>query len=159
MSIHAFSRYRAVRLALLLPASLMIVGLASACGGDDDDDDDATATATTAAESPTSSGGNGNGDDDEGEPITIALKDNFFEPKEITIPVNTEVEITVNNEGTAVHNMHVLSKDQEGQDFTSDAIVTPGASSTFEVKFTKTGEYDFQCDYHLPDMVGVITVE
>jgi len=142
-----------------LPASLLLVGLASACGGGDDDDDDATATPTTAAASPTSSGGNGNDDDKEGEPITIELTDNKFTPSEITVPVNTEVEITVENKGTAVHNMHVLSKAEEGEDFTSDAIVTPGSSSKFEVKFTKTGKYDFQCDYHLPDMSGVITVE
>jgi plastocyanin len=55
--------------------------------------------------------------------------------------------------------MHVLSKDGEGKDFASDALVSPGQSSTFEVTFTKTGTYDFQCDYHLPDMVGTITVE
>lgn len=156
MVIHPFSHHRAVRLALMLSASLLLAGLAGACGGSDDDSEP-TATATTVVASPTSSGGNGNGAS--GDDITIAMTDNVFTPSEITIPVNTEVEITVENKGTAVHNMHVLSKDQEGKDFTSDTIVNPGASSAFEVKFTKTGKYDFQCDFHLPAMAGVITVE
>ena len=94
-----------------------------------------------------------------GDPITVSMGDNFFEPKDITIPVNTSVEITAVNDGKAIHNMRVLSKEQEGEDFASDAIVNPTASSTFTVKFTSTGVFDFQCDYHLPDMVGTITVE
>jgi plastocyanin len=129
---------------------VLVLGLAACGGGGDDSDSNGDATAPGA-----------NGDDNgaTGEPITILLKDNLFEPKDITVPVNTEVEITVENEGIAVHNMHVLSKDKEGKDFSSDALVNPGGSSTFTVKFANTGTYDFQCDYHLPDMAGTITVE
>ncbi len=87
------------------------------------------------------------------------MKDNFFEPNEITVPVNTTVRFVAKNEGTAVHNMHVLSADREGKDFASAQIVNPGETSEFEAKFTQTGDYDFQCDFHLPDMVGVIHVE
>jgi plastocyanin len=34
-----------------------------------------------------------------------------------------------------------------------------GEESTFEVTFNAAGTYDFQCDYHVPDMVGTITAE
>lgn len=155
MFTRVFGHRRAKQLALIVPASLVLVAVAAACGGGDDDD--ATATPTTAVASPTSSGGNGapvSGDD-----IAIEMTDNVFTPSEITVPVNTEVEITVENKGLAVHNMHVVSADKEGKDFASDLLVNPGASSTFEVKFTKTGTYDFKCDYHFPEMVGVITVQ
>lgn len=145
---------RLARLGLILPAALLVLGVATACGGGGNDDSNGGPTATpTEAKS-------GNGDNGaSGEPVTIELHDNFFDPKDITVPVDTTVEITVVNKGVAIHNMHVLSADVEGQDFTSDAIVNPGASSTFEVKFTTTGVFDFQCDYHLPEMVGTITVQ
>lgn len=150
---------RLARFALIVPAALLLLGLAACGGGDDDDGNSPTATPTQSS----SNGDNGdNGDDDDngdsGEPVLIELHDNFFDPKDITIPVDTTVEITVDNRGIAIHNMHVLSKDVEGEDFASDAIVNPGQSSTFEVKFSQTGVFDFQCDYHLPEMVGTITV-
>ncbi len=154
MMVSQFSWRGVVRLALIVPAAFVLLGAGSACGGSSGDSD---ATATTAPASPTSSDGNGDGDD--GEPITIVMTDNVFTPSEIEVPVNTAVKITINNTGTAIHAMQVLSKAKEGKDFASDAIVTPGASSTFEVKFTKTGKYDFNCIYHLPAMSGVITVE
>lgn len=146
---HLFRRHRSLRLALLVPAAIAVMALAAACGGGGDDDDD--------------DNGNGNGGDNgngvSSEPITIQMKDNLFDPKSITIPVNTEVEITVDNLGTAVHNMRILSKDDDGKDFTSELLVNPGKSSTFTVKLSKAKTYDFQCDYHLPDMAGTITVQ
>lgn len=90
--------------------------------------------------------------------ITVGLRDNFFAPKTFTVKVGTEVTITTKNEGTVPHNMRVLSKDQEGQEFVSDLIVASGKESVFTVKFTKAGTIAFQCDYHVPDMVGAITV-
>lgn len=145
---------RLARLALIFAAAMLAVAIAVACGGGDDDS--GSPEPTTA---PTEANGGTGGDGATGEPITIELHDNLFDPKDITVPVNTTVEITVVNKGVAIHNMHVLSADVEGQDFTSDAIVNPGASSTFEVKFTHTGVFDFQCDYHLPEMAGTITVQ
>jgi plastocyanin len=121
-------------------AGVALVG----CGGGEDDASD------------NGDGGNGSVS---GDPITIVMKDNFFEPRDITVPANTTIQITAENEGVAIHNMHVLSEETEGEDFRSDMIVNPSASSTFEVTFTQKGEVDFQCDYHLPDMVGTITVK
>jgi len=143
---------RKIWMAVALAAALALAFGMVACGGGDDDDGGNGNGDATATKAPDGNGATG-------EPISISMGDNFFEPKDITVPVNTEVEITVSNNGTAVHNMHVLSKDKEGTDFSSDALVNPGSSSTFTVKFANKGKYHFQCDYHLPDMAGDITVE
>ncbi|HJP41423.1 MAG TPA: cupredoxin domain-containing protein [Dehalococcoidia bacterium] len=118
-------------------AAISVLAMASACG-------DGNGSKTPVAN---------------GDSITISMTDNVFDLSEISIPVDTEVRITVVNDGLAVHNMRVLSKDAEGEDFQSDTIVNTGDSSTFTVKFTNKGEFAFRCDYHLPDMVGTITVE
>jgi plastocyanin len=137
-------RFRAL---LLVGASALLMAGLTACG--DDDDEGNGGTNGTATEE------NGdNGDDDAVTEITISMKDNVFEPKDVTIPAGETVTITVKNEGTAIHNMSILETD-----FKSDAIVNAGAESTFEVEFDDAGEYKFQCDYHVPDMVGTITVE
>lgn len=140
------------RLSLLAGAALLVLALGAACGGENDNAPDDAGDSPVATQVP------GNGEPASADPITILMTDNAFDSNSITIPANTTVLITVRNEGQAPHNMHVLSKDAEGTDFKSDMLVTPGASSTFEVTFTTTGEFTFQCDYHLPDMAGTITV-
>ncbi len=109
-----------------------------------------TPTATPASPTPT-----------QGEvlEVTVLLKDNFFDPKDLTVPVNTRVLIIAQNVGQNIHNMRVQSIPTEGKEFVSDIIVTPGTESRFEAFFTKTGIVPFQCDYHVPDMVGTITVQ
>ena len=91
--------------------------------------------------------------------MTVLLKDNFYEPKTLTIPAGKTVEFVLKNEGAAVHNMHILSEAKEGKDLSSEALINPGKESKFKVKLTKPGTYNFQCDYHVPDMVGTITVQ
>ena len=148
------SKFFSVRALLLAAALASTVVLAAACGGDDDDSSSGDTPIATSPSGGTTAPSNGDVKD-----IEVLLQDNFFDPKELTVPVNTTVEIEVKNKGQAVHNMHILSKDKEGKDFTSAALVNPGEDDKFEVKFTKTGTYDFQCDYHVPDMVGKITVK
>lgn len=138
-------------------AGLLLVPLAAACGGDDEEGG-STITPGATATNGGDNGDNGNGGGEARE-IEVVMTDNIFTPKEIKVPVNTTIKFTVPNKGTAIHNMHVLSKDSEGKDYSSDTIVNAGASSTFEVKFTKKGVVDFQCDYHVPEMVGKIVVE
>jgi plastocyanin len=91
--------------------------------------------------------------------VTVLMTDHKFDPANIIIPVGKSVTITVNNDGAAVHNLRILSEKQEGKNFQSDPLVKPGQSDTFTVQFSKTGTYVFQCDYHLPDMVGKIIVK
>ncbi len=139
---------------LLLPATA-VAALAVACGGDSGgSSSDSTATATATA---TQAAG---GDiSDPSREIEVLMKDNFFEPTEIRLAVGEAVSIEAKNEGVAIHNMHVLSADTEGKDFTSAPIVNPGESSEFTVQFSQPGTYKFQCDFHLPGMVGEIIVE
>jgi plastocyanin len=134
-------------------AGLLLVPLAAACGGDDEE---GGSTITPGATTTKADGGNGGG---EAREIEVVMTDNIFTPKEIKVPVNTTIKFTASNKGTAIHNMHILSKDAEGKDFSSDLIVNAGSASTFEAKFTKKGVIDFQCDYHVPEMVGKIVVE
>jgi plastocyanin len=91
--------------------------------------------------------------------VRVAFKDNVFEPSEIEVPVGRSVVFDLVNEGQATHNMRILSQSTEGRDFVSALAVDPGKESTFEAKFTKTGLVKFQCDYHLPDQAGLITVK
>ncbi|MDP2328929.1 MAG: cupredoxin domain-containing protein [Dehalococcoidia bacterium] len=142
--------------ALVTLAVVLGVGATACSGGDDEAASTATAAATAAA---TSAGGGGGAAPAEGEEIEIIMTDNVFTPANLTIPVNTTVKITVKNEGSAIHNMHILSSETEGKDFASNPLVNPGGEDDFEVTFTKTGVVNFQCDFHLPDMVGTITVQ
>lgn len=145
-----------VRTVLLLAAMAVSLVALSACGGDDDDDANGNGN-TPAVTTPTSANGDGDDNGEEKE-IEVSMLDNSFEPKEITVSVGQTIKFKTTNDGTAIHNMVILSEAGEGKNFSSDAIVSPGDSSDFEAKFTKAGTYDFQCDYHVPDMVGVIKV-
>ncbi|MGD9932106.1 MAG: cupredoxin domain-containing protein [Dehalococcoidia bacterium] len=136
-------------LGVLALAGVALGASFAACGGGSAEEPEATAGAGKTAVAVAPSAG----------PVEILMTDNKFDPAEFTIPVNTEVEITVDNQGAAIHNMHVLSEMAEGKDFASDSIVRPGTLSTFTVKFTKAGTYDFVCDFHLLEMKGTLTVE
>jgi len=146
-------------LGLVAVAALTLT--AAACGGSDEDDDNggngepsATAAATTPAD-----------DDGDGGPVSfdISMKDNLFEPKEFTVSEGAEVTFNITNGGSAIHNMRVAGADNEfntDDDAESDQIIAAGATSTVEwTAPAESGTYDFQCDYHLPDMTGTITVE
>lgn len=140
------------------------LSLAAACGGD-------SAPKATATVHPNSvkgegspaaasnSGGNtASGGSAADTNLVVEMHDNVFPNKDIQVPVGQAVTIEAKNTGAAVHNLHILSQSGEGKDFSSDTMVNPGKSSTFQVKFTKKGTYKFQCDFHVPDMVGTITV-
>ncbi len=108
--------------------------------------------------------GGGGGDSDTIDPnvtvvpdgaseFVISMQDNLYEPANFSIKAGQTVTIVAKNEGTAIHNLSVLDSN-----FKSDALVQPGKESRFEVTFSRAGKFEFQCDYHLPDMVGEITV-
>jgi hypothetical protein len=54
---------------------------------------------------------------------TISMKDHYFEPSRIVVPVGMPVTVTVANEGAAVHNLRVSA----------------GESDTFEMRFPAAG--------------------
>ena len=136
---------RALAAAGLLASAVV---LASCSSGGDSKDDGSAATATKAA----SSGGG------KAQTVAITLKDNVFEPKDITVEKGA-VTFEVKNAGAAIHNMHIVSNATEGKDFSSKPVIEGGATDKFTATFTKNGTVKFQCDFHLPDMVGTITVK
>lgn len=136
-----------VRLSRLVIPAVAVAGLFfAACGGGDSDN-----------------GNGGNGGDtpapvDTVTEITVEMHDNFFEPDSFAVKVGETVTITTPNVGVAAHNMVILGSDGEERLAMSDVLVQAGEESVFEVTFDTAGTYDFQCDYHLPDMVGTIVV-
>jgi plastocyanin len=86
-----------------------------------------------------------------GQPAGITVKNFGFEPKELTVPVGTEVQWT--DEG----GRHSVESDDGS--FQSPALA---AGETFKHKFDKPGRYMYHCEFHGSqgghDMAGVVVV-
>ena len=108
-------------LAIAAFAAVALVG----CGGSDDD------------------GGDG-GESSSGEPGTVQVKDNVFEPEELEIDAGDTV--TWEFVGGALHNV-------QGDGFKSKNL----KEGTFEHTFKSAGEFTYQCTLH-PGMKGTVTV-
>ncbi len=91
--------------------------------------------------------------------VKVSMKDNLFDPKDITVNAGDSITFEVKNDGIAIHNMMIQSAATEGKDFTSAPAVNPGEESKFTAVFSKPGTIKFICAYHLPDMAGTITVK
>lgn len=138
---------------IALLSATLLAAAAVACGGGGDDATSEGSAATATTEAP-AAGGNA-----EAREIEVVLKDNVFEPAEIRLKVGEAATIIAKNEGAAIHNMHVLSSATEGTDFRSAPLINPGEESAFDVQFSTAGTFKFQCDLHLPGMVGEIIVD
>ncbi len=86
--------------------------------------------------------------------VQVAMTDNVFALSASTAKVGQEIEFVVVNNGAAVHNMVF-----DGTEFASESMINPGDTSTFEATFDTAGVYKFICVFHMPEMVGEITVE
>lgn len=86
--------------------------------------------------------------------VDVEMTDNKFALSTTTFSVGQQVEFVVNNAGAAIHDMRI-----EGTEFKSEPVIDPGTTNSFTAMFTKAGVYTYVCDYHLPGMVGEITVE
>ena len=97
--------------------------------------------------------------------VAVSLKDNFFEPKDLTVKVGESVTINLTNDGVAIHNMRIAGADGQyntDDDAVSDPqLVNAGATATVNWTAPGTpGEVKFQCDFHVSvGMVGTITVQ
>ena len=96
--------------------------------------------------------------------IAVSMKDNLFEPAELTVKASASVTFDLNNDGIAPHNMRIAGPDgsyNTGDDAVSDPNLISGGA-TGKVDWTapgQPGEIKFQCDFHAPGMAGTITVQ
>jgi len=89
-----------------------------------------------------------------GDEVTVDSFDIYFEPKEVTIPADTDVTFILPNKGVTLH------------DFTIDALnvdvdIEPGATEETVIN-APAGEYEFYCNvpgHKAAGMVGTLTVE
>jgi plastocyanin len=132
----------AIALALLVLAP---VGLAAACGGGAEE---ATPTPTAAGQAE----------------LEITMKDNSFEPNQLTVEAGKTITVKLENQGQNTHNMHIAGPDNEydtgGDDFLSDPdAFRAGQTGEIVFRIDQPGVYDFRCDFHPTIMVGEITVQ
>lgn len=90
--------------------------------------------------------------------ITIIAKDNFFDPKDLTIPANQLVAVTLKNEGTAIHNWQILNVTDKDGKTVKTKLISGGQSDTVVFTMSRTGTFDFYCEVHPVEMRGKITV-
>jgi hypothetical protein len=99
---------------------------------------------------------------------TILMGDNFFELEgqenpTFALTMGNTAGVTVQNDGSAVHNMRTTGPD--GNFDTSDDVVSnpfqveTAATGQIEVGFPAAGTYGYRCDFHPTDMSGEITVQ
>ncbi len=119
--------------------------LAAACGGGTKSETRATPTAGGGA-APAGA-------------IVITATDNKFDKTELTVRANQPVTLTLQNQGQAIHNWHVLNvKDKDGKDITTN-LLPAGQSQTITFTIAQTGTFDYQCDVHPTEMRGKLTVQ
>jgi uncharacterized cupredoxin-like copper-binding protein len=87
------------------------------------------------------------------EPLEVVSYDIYFEPKELTIPANTDVTVSLPNNGVTLHNFAI---DELG----IDVDLEPGATEEVVIN-APVGTYEFYCNvpgHKEAGMVGTLTV-
>lgn len=85
---------------------------------------------------------------------TVTSFDIFFEPKEVTIPANTDVTFTLPNDGVTVHNFAIDA-------LNIDVDLPPGATETVVIN-ALPGTYEYYCNvpgHKAAGMFGTLIVE
>ena len=84
--------------------------------------------------------------------IEVELNDDYFNPKDITIPNGKTTTLILKNKGSKKHTFTV-------EKLGIDTEVQAGTEKTITVKPTETGTYDLICRYHFQEgMVGKVIV-
>ncbi len=102
--------------------------------------------------------------------LAVTMRDNKFEPSELTVAAGSTVTINLTNSGTATHNMHIAGTGNKygvsfcepgGAEPCSDPNIVAGSSTaTLAWKVPATsGKIDFRCDFHPTEMKGTITIQ
>jgi plastocyanin len=134
--------------AALLIGSALVLATAAACGG-------AGTTASAAKEAPRAKVGAS----DATAAITIVALDNKWDRPDVAAPAGSEVKLTLENKGQAIHNLRVTGvKGQDGKDIGTQ-LLAAGKSETIAFVVEKPGAYEFICDVHPIEMKGKITVQ
>jgi plastocyanin len=91
--------------------------------------------------------------------MTIISRDNKFDITKLTVPVNQPITLTLENNGQAVHNWHLLDvKDAAGAEIATE-LLRAGQTETVTFTLAAPGTYTFRCDTHPTDMKGTLTVQ
>lgn len=97
-----------------------------------------------------------------GEQVEIVSHDIYFDPKEVTIPADTDVTIVLPNEGVTLHNFSIDDNKNEDLPFEPiDIDIDPGATEQVTIN-APAGEYYFYCNvpgHEAAGMWGTLTVE
>ncbi len=96
--------------------------------------------------------------------LSVSLLDNKFGQDQLKIGVGATVTFAISNDGSATHNMRIAGPDGEynnDDDAVSDPeIISGGGTATLAWTAPESpGEIPFQCDFHIAQMKGTITVE
>ena len=86
--------------------------------------------------------------------MTIVSHDIYFEPKDVTIPANTDVTFVLPNEGVTMHNFSI-------PDLGVSVDIQPGETKEVVVN-APAGTYAFDCNvpgHKEAGMVGTLIVE
>jgi len=124
---------------------------------------DKTATGSPTPEATSTPQGTPSGTPTGG--ITVSMKDNLFEPKDLTVKAGASVTFDLKNDGVAVHNMRIAGADGKyntDDDAASDPnIIQAGGTGTVTwTALAQPGQVKFQCDFHVAlGMIGTITVQ
>jgi plastocyanin len=97
------------------------------------------------------------------------MEDNSFVQTALTIASGADVVIQVNNNGAALHNLHIATTGafedgdtaicKKGAPGCSDpANIRGGQSGTNTVNLAP-GTYAYRCDFHIAEMQGTLTVQ
>ncbi|MBB6444538.1 cupredoxin domain-containing protein [Bacillus benzoevorans] len=85
--------------------------------------------------------------------IRIELNDDYFNPRDITIPKGKTTTLILRNNGRKEHTFTVESLE-------IDAVVQRGQEKNITVKPNKSGTYELICRYHFQEgMVGKVIVK
>jgi uncharacterized cupredoxin-like copper-binding protein len=116
-------------------------------------DDAAPAAATTGASPAAGEGEQAAAGGGAAEAVTVESYDIYFEPSELSIPADTDVTVSLPNEGVTPHNFAI---DELG----IDVDIAPGATEETVIN-APAGTYEFYCNvpgHKQAGMVGTLTV-
>ena len=144
---------RSSRLAAIIAASLLAVGLVAGCGGDDDDAETPAPPAATSTEAPPAT-------TEQGEATVLeipAAADNSlaYDVTEVTAPAG-EITLRMENPSALPHNIAV-----DEPEVVEGEVVQQGGVSEITVTFPP-GTYEYYCSvpgHREGGMVGTLTVE